>query len=148
MIRLTGVVLRHKLLVVLAWLAIAAAGFATVGQATSALSTSFSIPGQAFQTDAAIQRLYHTGGFENPPVVLTATVRTGIVSGPGTAAEAGRVSRLTPGFCPDPSWLTRPPVHRARHREDGKQAVSPAIGRSALVPRPAICNAGPMRSGG
>ena len=73
MIRLTGVVLRHKLLVVLAWLAIAAAGFATLGKATSALSASFSIPGQAFQADDTIQRLYHTGGFQNPPVVLTAT---------------------------------------------------------------------------
>ena len=90
MIRLTGVVLRHKLVVVLAWLAIAAAGFATVGTATSALSASFSIPGQAFQTDAAIQRLYHTGGFQNPPVVLTATVPPGTPAGPGTAAEAGR----------------------------------------------------------
>jgi RND superfamily putative drug exporter len=100
-IRLTGVVLRHKLLVVLVWLAIAAAGFATVGKATSALSTSFSIPGQAFQTDAAIQRLYHTGGFENPPVVLTATVPPGTAAGPGTAAEAGRVfaaaARVVPG---------------------------------------------------
>jgi RND superfamily putative drug exporter len=100
-IRLTGVVLRHKLLVVLAWLAIAAAGFATVGKATSALSASFSIPGQAFQTDSAIQRLYHTGGFQNPPVVLTATAAPGTAAGPGTAAEAGRVfaaaARVVPG---------------------------------------------------
>ncbi len=101
MIRLTGVVLRHKLLVVLAWLAIAAAGFATVGKATSALSASFSIPGQAFATDAAIQRLYHTGGFENPPVVLTAMVPPGTAAGPGTAAEAALVfaaaARAVPG---------------------------------------------------
>jgi len=61
-ILLTGVVLRHKLLVVLAWLAIAAAGFATAGKATSALSASFSIPGQAFQTVST------TGGFWKPPV--------------------------------------------------------------------------------
>src|SRR5262249_5442629 len=100
-IRLTGLVLRHKLVVVLAWLAIAAAGFATAGQATSALSASFSIPGQAFQTDAAIQRRYHTGGFQNPPVVLTATAAPGTPAGPGTAAEAGRlfaaVARVWPG---------------------------------------------------
>jgi RND superfamily putative drug exporter len=99
--RLTGVVLRHKLLVVLAWLAIAAAGFATVGKATSALSASFSIPGQAFQTDSAIQRLYHTGGFQNPPVVLTAAVPPGTAAGPSAAAEADRIfaaaARVVPG---------------------------------------------------
>ena len=101
MLRLTGFVLRHKLLVVLAWLAIAAAGLATVGQATSAMSASFSIPGQAFQTDSTIQRLYRTGGFQNPPVVLTATVPPGTAAGPGTAAAAGRLfaaaARVVPG---------------------------------------------------
>src|SRR5262249_60704348 len=74
-----------------AWRGTAAAGSAPAGTATSALSASFSIPGQAFQTDAAIQRRYHTGGFQNPPVVLTATVPPGTPAGPGTAAEAGRL---------------------------------------------------------
>jgi putative drug exporter of the RND superfamily len=99
--RLTGVVLRHKLLVVLAWLVIAAAGFATVGKATSALSASFSIPGQAFQTDSTIQRLYHTGGFQNPPVVLTATAAPGTAPRPAAAAEADGIfavaARVVPG---------------------------------------------------
>ena len=65
MMRLTGIVLRHKRLVVLAWLVIAVAGFATIG-ATGALSYNFSIPGQALKTDNTIQRLYHNGGFQNP----------------------------------------------------------------------------------
>ncbi len=101
MMRLTGIVLRHKRLVVLAWLVIAVAGFATISQATSALSTSFSIPGQAFTTDSTIQRLYHNGGFQNPPVVLTATVPADSAAGPATVAEAGRLfaaaARAVPG---------------------------------------------------
>jgi putative drug exporter of the RND superfamily len=101
MMRLTGIVLRHKRLVMLAWLVIAVAGFATIGKATGALSASFSIPGQAFKTDATIQRLYHSGGFQNRPVVLTATIPPGTAAGPATVAEAGRLftaaARTVPG---------------------------------------------------
>ncbi len=99
--RLTGVVLRHKRVVVLAWLVIAVAGFATIGKATGALSASFSIPGRAFTTDSTIQRLYHNGGFQNPPLVLTATLPSGAAAGPATVAEAGRLfaaaARAVPG---------------------------------------------------
>jgi RND superfamily putative drug exporter len=91
MTRLAGFVLRHKLMVTLAWLVIATAGFATVGKATGALSQSFSIPGQAFRTDSTIQRLYHTGGFQNPPVVLTATLPPGPAAGPAAVTQAGRL---------------------------------------------------------
>src|SRR6266568_4021267 len=101
MTRLTGIVLRHKRLVVLAWLMIAVAGFATISKATSALSQSFSIPGPAFATDSAIVRLYHSGGFQNPPVVLTAMIPPGAGAGPATVAEAGRLfaaaARAVPG---------------------------------------------------
>jgi RND superfamily putative drug exporter len=101
MMRLTGIVLRHKRLVMLAWLVVAIAGFATLGKATGALSQSFSIPGQAFTTDSTIQRLYHTGGFQNPPVVLIATPPPGTAAGPAAVAEAGRLfaaaARAVPG---------------------------------------------------
>ena len=101
MIRLTGIVLRHKLLVVLAWLVIVVAGLATISSATGALSYNFSIPGQSFKTDSTIQRLYHNGGFQNPPVVLTATVPPGTAAGPATLAEVARLfaaaARAVPG---------------------------------------------------
>jgi MMPL family len=100
-IRPTGIVLRHKRLVVLAWLVIAVAGFATISKATGALSYNFSIPGQAFKTDSTIQRLYHNGGFQNPQVVLTATVPPGTAAGPAALAGAGRLfaaaARAVPG---------------------------------------------------
>src|SRR5229473_3132808 len=91
MTRLTAFVLRHKRLVLLAWLVVAVAGFATISKATTSLSTSFDIPGQAFKTDATIARLYHNGGDQNPPVVLTATLPPGTAAGPGTVAQAGRL---------------------------------------------------------
>ncbi|MGH3192517.1 MAG: MMPL family transporter [Streptosporangiaceae bacterium] len=101
MMRLTGAVLRHKRLVLLAWLVIAVAGFATIGKAAGALSQSFSLPGQAFQTDSTIVRLHHTGGFQNPPVVLTATLLPGTAAGPATVTGAGRLfaaaARVVPG---------------------------------------------------
>jgi hypothetical protein len=85
MTRLAAFVLRHKRLVLLAWLVVAVAGFATISKATTSLSTNFDIPGQAFKTDATIARLYHNGGDHNPPVVLTATLPPGTAAGPGTA---------------------------------------------------------------
>src|SRR2546422_473259 len=65
MARLTDCVLRHRRLALVAWLVMAVAGFATAGKATSSLSASFDIPGQAFTTDSTIQRLYHIGGNQN-----------------------------------------------------------------------------------
>ncbi|MDA8341324.1 MAG: MMPL family transporter [Actinomycetota bacterium] len=101
MARFTDSVLSHKRLVVLAWLVVAVAGFATIGKATSSLSANFNIPGQAFKTDSTIQRLYHSGGNQNPPVVLAATVPPGSAPGPVTVAEAGRLfaaaARAVPG---------------------------------------------------
>jgi RND superfamily putative drug exporter len=101
MTRLAGFVLRHKLVVTLAWLAIGIAGLATAGQATGALSQNFSIPGQAFTTDSTIQRLYHTGGFQNPPVVLAVTRPPGPAAGTAAVTQASRLftaaARVVPG---------------------------------------------------
>jgi RND superfamily putative drug exporter len=101
MIRLTDYVLRHNGLVVLAWLVIAIAGIATISKATSSLSNNFSIPGQAFKTDTTIERVYHNGGFQNPPLVLTATLPPGMAAGPATVTEAHRLfaaaARVVPG---------------------------------------------------
>ena len=85
---LTRFVLRRRWLVVIGWLLIAAAGLATLGKATGALSTQFSVPGSAFRTDQAIQQHYHSGGFDNPPVVLTLT--------PPAGTPAERAASQTP----------------------------------------------------
>ena len=45
---LTRFVLRHKALVALLWLVVAAAGVMTVGGTTHRLTNKFSMPGQSF----------------------------------------------------------------------------------------------------
>src|SRR5689334_13502517 len=87
---LTRFVLRHKLLVLAAWLALAVAGAMTASATTNRLSTSFAMPGSAFRTDARIQALYrHTGAQD--PVVPVITLPAGTtVDSPGVAARLDR----------------------------------------------------------
>lgn len=69
--RITGVVLRHKLVIVLFWLGVTVVGFATLSSTTHRLSTNFALPGQpGYLTDARITALYHNGGGQQPTVVV------------------------------------------------------------------------------
>jgi RND superfamily putative drug exporter len=73
MTALTSFVLRHKALVALFWVAVAAAGIMTVGGTTHRMTNSFAMPGQAFRVDNQIAREYGNGGSQAPFVpVLTA----------------------------------------------------------------------------
>jgi RND superfamily putative drug exporter len=83
--RLTRFVLANKLLVVGAWLLLAVAGAVTAGATTSRLTTSFSMPGSAFKTDAKIQALYRDNGAQDP-IVPTIVLPAGTtVRSPGVA---------------------------------------------------------------
>jgi RND superfamily putative drug exporter len=67
---LTAFVLRHRRLVMLAWLVIALAGAATIGSTTKRLSTEFKMPNTAsYVADSRIDALYHSGGNTVPVVV-------------------------------------------------------------------------------
>ncbi|MGH9077846.1 MAG: MMPL family transporter [Acidimicrobiales bacterium] len=100
MARLTALVLRHKLFVVLAWLALAVAGVMTAATTTSRLSADFSLPGQpGYVTDTHIAALYHNGGGQEPSVLVVNLPAGTTVSDPGVApglaatfASAGTVS--------------------------------------------------------
>ncbi|MGH2910461.1 MAG: MMPL family transporter, partial [Solirubrobacteraceae bacterium] len=87
---LTRFVLKHKLLVVAAWLALAAAGALTAGATTKRLTNTFAMPGAASRTDARIQALYlHTGAQD--PIVAAITLPPGAtVHTPAVAARLGR----------------------------------------------------------
>jgi RND superfamily putative drug exporter len=89
---LTSLMLRHRLLVALFWLAAAAAGFATLSHTTHRLSANFALPGEpGYETDARIAALYHNGG-NITPTVVTVTVPAGSsVTGPASARQAARV---------------------------------------------------------
>jgi RND superfamily putative drug exporter len=87
---LTRFILRHKLLVALFWIALAVAGAMTAGSATKRLTTSFSMPGAAFNTDAKITALYHLG-VQDPTVVMITLPNGQSVTTPGTAELTGQV---------------------------------------------------------
>jgi putative drug exporter of the RND superfamily len=70
---LTRFVLRHKLVITLAWLAVVAAGVMTIGGTTHRMTNTFAMPGQAFRVDSQIAREYGNGGSQTPYIaVLTA----------------------------------------------------------------------------
>jgi len=87
---LTRFVLKHKLLVLVAWLALAVAGTMTAAATTKRLGTSFAMPGAAFRTDARIQALYRHNGAQDPIVpVITLPAGTSVHT-PGVAGRLGR----------------------------------------------------------
>ncbi len=87
---LTRFVLRHRALVAVFWLIVAAAGIATIGGTTHRMTNTFAMPGQAFRVDNQIVRSYGNGGSQTPYVpVLTAPPGQQITS-PADAAASGR----------------------------------------------------------
>jgi RND superfamily putative drug exporter len=152
MTALTSFVLRHKALVALFWVAVAAAGIMTIGGTTHRMTNSFAMPGQAFRTDSQIARLYHTDGDPYVPVI---TVPAGQrVTGPAAAAAAGRafaaVARAVPGVriadyatTHDRAFVTRDGrstfalIYTAPVSGFGGHSLGPVIGHAVTAAVPA-----------
>jgi RND superfamily putative drug exporter len=84
---ITTLVLRHKLAVALCWLAMAVAGFATLGSTVNRLTTDFALPGQpGYVADQKIRALYHDGG-DTLPTLLTVTAPPEV--GAGAVSQQG-----------------------------------------------------------
>jgi len=68
---LTRFVLRHKALVTLFWVVVAAVGVMTISGTTHRMTNDFSMPGQAFKVDNQIASQYGNGGAQAPylPVI-------------------------------------------------------------------------------
>jgi putative drug exporter of the RND superfamily len=74
---LTAFVLRHRRLVMLAWLGIVLAGVATLSSTTRRLSTEFKLPNEpSYITDSKITALYHSGG-DTIPIVVAVSAPAG-----------------------------------------------------------------------
>jgi RND superfamily putative drug exporter len=100
---ITDAVLKHKLLVVLAWAAVALAGFATIGTTTGRLTASFALPGQAgYETNARITQLYRNGGME-PVTIATVTLPAGQTA--GSAGAAPQIARVFAAAASGPGSL-------------------------------------------
>ncbi|HET6908381.1 MAG TPA: MMPL family transporter [Mycobacteriales bacterium] len=75
--RLTAGVLRHRRLVIVAWLVLLVAGGAGAGHLSSRLSVDFSLPGQpGYETSTKILHSYGNGA-QSPPSILAVTVPAG-----------------------------------------------------------------------
>jgi putative drug exporter of the RND superfamily len=95
---LTAFVIRHRRLVMLAWLIIAVAGFATLNQTTKRLSSEFKLPHtSSYVANSEITQLYQSGG-DNPPVVLAVTAPSGQSASPATVDRVlAAAARSIPG---------------------------------------------------
>src|SRR6266536_5382698 len=89
--RLSRFVLRHRLVVGLAWLAVLAVGMATAGKVPGRLSTEFSLPGAAsYEACKAIMRTYGNGGATTPLVPVVTLPAGASVDDPAARAALGR----------------------------------------------------------
>jgi RND superfamily putative drug exporter len=108
MARLTRFVLRHRKLIVLAWLVLFVAGGAVSQKTTKRLSIDFSLPGQpGYVAEKKILDIYGNGG-ETQPIIATVTSRTGdatAAAGSTFATVQQRVPRTR--VITDPSFHTR-----------------------------------------
>ncbi len=98
---LTRFVLRHKALVVLFWVVVAAAGVLTISGTTHRMTNNFAMPGQAFKVDNQIIREYGNGGDQTPYLPVITVPAGQKVTDPATAAATGRafaaLARAVPG---------------------------------------------------
>ncbi len=98
---LTRFVLRHKALVTLFWVVVAAVGVMTISGTTHRMTNDFSMPGQAFKVDNQIVRQYGNGGSQAPYVPVITVPAGQKVTDPAVAAATGRafgaLGRAIPG---------------------------------------------------
>jgi len=84
----TAAVLRHKLIVVLIWIAVAVAGFATISSTTGRLAHNFALPGDVANNRLAA--LYPSGGDQKPTVVVVTLPAGQRASDPPVATQLAR----------------------------------------------------------
>jgi RND superfamily putative drug exporter len=98
---LTRFVLRHKALVALFWVVVAAVGVMTISGTTHRMTNDFSMPGQAFQVDNQIVSQYGNGGSQAPYIPVITVPAGQKVTDPAVAAATGRafgaLARAIPG---------------------------------------------------
>ena len=133
---LTRFVLRHKLVVALFWLVIAAAGVLTIGGTTHRMTNSFAMPGQAFKVDNRIAASYGNGGSQTPYVAVLTAPPGQLVTSPADAAAAGRAFASLQRALPH--------VRIADYATTGDKAFNTKTGATtyALVYTPAVSGFG------
>ncbi len=119
-------VLKHKLLVVVAWVVVAAISFGLVSTVTSGLSHQFTLPGkEGAEISGQVQGRYGVGGF-NDPVIAVVTLPEGTtVDSPGIKAQ------LTTAF--DRITKSSPQTRVASYASTGDRAFVSTDGRTTFA---------------
>jgi putative drug exporter of the RND superfamily len=125
MTALTRFVLRHKALVALFWVAVAAVGVMTISGTTHRMTNNFSMPGQAFKVDSQIARQYGNGGDQTPYVPVITVPAGERITDPAVAAATGRAFGALARAIPD--------VRIADYATTGDRAFVTSDGRSTFA---------------
>jgi len=151
---LTRFVLRHKALVTLFWVIVAAVGVMTINGTTHRMTNDFAMPGQAFKVNNQIASQYGTGGSQAPYLPVITVPAGQKVTEPATAAATGRafaaLARAIPGVriadyatTHDPAFVTRDGrstfalVYTAPVAGFGGPDLGPAVERAVTAAAPA-----------
>ena len=151
---LTRFVLRHKALVTLFWVVVAAAGVMTISGTTHRMTNDFAMPGQAFKVDNQIASQYGNGGSQAPYLPVITVPAGQKVTDPATAAATGRafaaLARAIPGVriadyatTHNPAFVTRDGrstfalVYTAPVAGFGGPNLGPVIERTVTAAAPA-----------
>ena len=154
---ITRFVLRHKALVTLFWVVVAAVGVMTISGTTHRMTNDFSMPGQAFKVDNQIVSQYGNGGSQAPYVPVITVPAGQKVTDPAVAAATGRafgaLARAIPGVriadyatTHNPAFVTRDGrstfalVYTAPVSGFGGPSLGPVVERAVTSASPA--NAG------
>ena len=151
---LTRFVLRHKALVTLFWVIVAAVGVMTISGTTHRMTNNFAMPGQAFKVDNQIASQYGNGGSQAPYLPVITVPAGQKVTDPATAAATGRAFAALARAIPDvriadyatthnPAFVTRDGrstfalVYTAPVAGFGGSNLGPAIDRAVTAAAPA-----------
>src|SRR3954451_12293540 len=125
--QLTRWVLRHRRLVVIAWVVLTIVGIATVGNATKAMDQKFSVPGrEGWVTNAQISQLYNKTGGDTSPLLPVVTLPAGkTASDPGVRQSLRSLEERTQRAVPG--------ARVAGYGSTGSNAFLSTDGRTAFV---------------
>ena len=156
---LTRFVLRHKALVALFWVVVAAAGVMTISGTTHRMTNDFAMPGQAFKVDNRIASQYGNGGSQAPYLPVITVPAGQKVTDPATAAATGPAFAALARVIPDvriadyatthnPAFVTSDGrstfalVYTAPVAGFGGSNLGPAIDRAVTAAAPASWHVG------
>jgi len=128
---LSGVLLRHKLSVVLVWLGVLAVGVVAAPQVEQRLSGDFSLPSQpGYQANQAIARRYGSGGHAHPVVPVVQLPAGSTVDSPGMR---DRLRRAFAALSRDPALGAVPDMRMVSWATTGDRRFVAADGRTTFA---------------